>query len=89
MINMYVNGVKQTDSAAACAMGDASTVLHIGSYTGGNYYWPGYLDEIRWSKGVARWTSNFTPPTSPHSSFSTFNTDSIGNDISKKNDQNY
>lgn len=24
--------------------------------------WPGQLDEIRVSKGIARWTNNFTPP---------------------------
>lgn len=28
----------------------------------------GQIDEFRVSKGVARWTSNFTPPTSPYSS---------------------
>jgi len=27
----------------------------------------GYLDEIRISKGIARWTSNFTPPAAPYS----------------------
>jgi hypothetical protein len=26
------------------------------------YYLNGYLDELRISKGIARWTSNFTPP---------------------------
>ncbi len=29
-------------------------------------YFKGYMDEIRISKGVQRWTSNFTPPTSPY-----------------------
>ena len=27
----------------------------------------GYVDELRISKGTARWTSNFTPPTAPYS----------------------
>jgi hypothetical protein len=29
-------------------------------------YFDGWLEEIRISKGVARWTSNFTPPTMPY-----------------------
>jgi hypothetical protein len=29
-------------------------------------YFDGWMDEIRISKGVARWTSNFTPPTTPY-----------------------
>jgi hypothetical protein len=31
----------------------------------------GYLSEVRISKGVARWTSNFDPPTEPYASSST------------------
>ena len=27
----------------------------------------GYIDELRVSKGVARWTADFTPPTAPYS----------------------
>jgi hypothetical protein len=30
------------------------------------YLFNGYIDEIRISKGIARWTSNFTPPTSQY-----------------------
>ena len=30
--------------------------------------WNGYIDEVRISKGIARWTGNFTPPTSAYSS---------------------
>lgn len=39
----------------------------LGVAGGGPYYLNGYLDEVRISKGIARWTSNFTPPTEPYS----------------------
>ena len=47
------------------AVNDASNGLVIGRLdtTINNYYFNGHLDEIRISKGIARWTSNFTPPT--------------------------
>lgn len=32
------------------------------------YYFGGYIDEFRISPGIARWTSNFTPPTLPYCS---------------------
>ena len=28
--------------------------------------WQGYIDELRVSKGIARWDANFTPDTSPY-----------------------
>jgi hypothetical protein len=34
----------------------------------GAIYFKGYLDELRVSKGIARWTENFTPPTEPYNS---------------------
>jgi hypothetical protein len=30
----------------------------------GNFYWDGYMSDIRITKGLARYTANFTPPTS-------------------------
>jgi hypothetical protein len=86
-ISVYMNGTKDTNPYEAnpenfgTSLSGGSSGLAIGRY-GASGYLNGYIDELRVSKGIARWTSNFTPPTSPHSSFSTFNTDSIGNDIS-------
>ncbi len=45
---------------------NGSQTLKIGGADGGNYSFGGYLDEVRISKGIARWTSDFTPPTAPY-----------------------
>jgi hypothetical protein len=47
---------------------DYSSLLYIGSYTGTSCFLNGWLDEFRVSKGVARWTSNFTPPAGAYAS---------------------
>lgn len=46
-------------------LGDLGSGVQIGRFrpTGPQYYLNGWLDEFRISKGIARWTSNFTPPT--------------------------
>lgn len=38
----------------------------IGATTGGTLGWVGWIDEVRLSKGVARWTANFTPPSTAY-----------------------
>ncbi len=43
----------------------------IGEYASNT--WNGWLDEIRVSKGIARWTANFTPPTSAYAPAATSN----------------
>jgi hypothetical protein len=45
---------------------DFSGNFLVGGYGEGSYWFNGWLDEFRISKGIARWTSNFTPPTSPY-----------------------
>ncbi len=41
--------------------------MRIGADTGGSFSLNGWMDEIRISKGIARWTANFTPPTQAYS----------------------
>jgi len=50
------------------AMGDYTGALNIGRNANGVYYLNGLLDEYRVSKGIARWTSNFTPPATEYAS---------------------
>lgn len=35
----------------------------VGKTVDNQHYFSGHIDELRISKGIARWTSNFTPPT--------------------------
>lgn len=63
----FRNGV-QTDatSTLSSALPDSTLPLSIGWWhtsANGDYYYQGYMDEIRISKGIARWTANFTPST--------------------------
>ncbi|MBF0452923.1 MAG: hypothetical protein HQK75_19640, partial [Candidatus Magnetomorum sp.] len=60
----YIDGQKLYSQERTGAFADVD-YLKIG---GGDsdYYFKGYLDEIRISKGIARWTENFTPPTLPY-----------------------
>jgi len=63
-IKIYVDGVggnNVVDSNAYPDMSTAFTIGRAGDYT--SNYFAGYIDEFRFTKGVARWTSNFTPPT--------------------------
>lgn len=69
-VTLYVNGVSAgTASAGANTVQNCvATARWIGKQGDfvGNYF-AGQLDEFRFSKGIARWTSNFTPPTMAYS----------------------
>jgi|TARA_Y100000034_G_C6889387_1_gene408877 hypothetical protein len=68
---IYVDGTVQTDTfTKSGAVDGCDEELRLGMVGGGtnaNWY-EGYMDEIRFSRGIARWTGNFTPPTVPHTS---------------------
>ena len=60
-VYLFVDGVSAgTDTVAGSA--NASNQLIIGSKYDGTTGFNGYIDDFRYTKGVARYTSNFTPP---------------------------
>lgn len=63
-LQMYVNGV-QVGSTFTDTKDYTNQTLAIGSTVGGAQSFNGYIDELRITKGVARYTSNFTRPTAP------------------------
>lgn len=66
-IKMYRNGTEiasaTVSSGAAFDFGYNGTLIGGGNWDGSGSYYDGYLDDIRVTKGVARYTANFTPPT--------------------------
>jgi hypothetical protein len=62
-VDIYVNGVKSstTHTIVGTPQSSTGTAFTIGAYTNGFYQ--GYIDELRITKGIARYTSNFTPST--------------------------
>ncbi len=63
---IFVDGQKSSVVGSPSGSQDF-TGFNIGRRQDGSFYMKGYLDEIRFSN-TARWTSNFTPPTSAYGS---------------------
>ena len=68
-VKLYVNGTADsTTRSDSNSYAFGSDTLHIGGHPSlTNYGFQGYLDDFRLTIGLARYTSNFTPPTSAHS----------------------
>ncbi len=68
-MHLFVDGVEQTINVGTGTNTKnvtTSSLLKIGSNHENGHYLNGWMDEIRISKGIARWTSNFTPPPYPY-----------------------
>ena len=57
---LFINGILEDSTSNTTNFG--SYTVELGVRGSGTTPFLGYLDEIRISKGIARWTSNFTPP---------------------------
>ena len=67
VLKLYLNGVLDTTFGTAGAITNttnyAYTYLTVGGYYSAGYLWNGYINDFRITKGIARYTTNFTPPT--------------------------
>jgi len=64
-LRFFINGVQvgATVSANVSINSNSAWRTWIGTYTAALRNWNGYLQDVRFTKGIARYTSNFTPPT--------------------------
>ena len=60
---IYIDGVSKATTTSSNTIGTSTAILELGSYLGGQYHSPGYYQDFRITKGLARYTANFTPPT--------------------------
>lgn len=59
-------GMTESTAFGSNDVGDIGAELQIGNNLGGTAGLIGHLDEVRISKGIARWTTSFTPTTVPY-----------------------
>jgi hypothetical protein len=62
-VTLYIDGINVV-SATSAANITANNIIVGGLNWAGSYNMQGYIDELRITKGVARYTGNFTPQTS-------------------------
>lgn len=68
MFRIFLDGVMLAESYDTGTAGSSTSVTDIGGSSYGapwTRYLNGYIDELRVTKGAARYTSNFTVPTAP------------------------
>jgi hypothetical protein len=64
-LKLFIDGVQEGGDVAYAGSMSSNRILYIGDNSFGDE-WNGWIDEVRISKGVARWSANFTPPTAAY-----------------------
>jgi len=69
-VRLFLNGILNNGTSTNAVLSAVGVQeFRIGKQMNAHpRYFYGYIDELRISKGIARWTANFTPPTEPYGS---------------------
>ena len=62
-LTLYVNGISSGSTNWSGVNAGNTATFSVGSAFGNARYANGFIDDLRITKGVARYTANFTPPT--------------------------
>lgn len=65
-VSIYYDGILKASTSNSFNFNNGSTLFIGADIDGSIGNFNGHLDELRISQGIARWTSNFTPPTAPY-----------------------
>ena len=60
---LYLDGTQEGTASSSVTIADDTSNLIIGSNEAGSSFFTGYISDLRITKGLARYTANFTPPT--------------------------
>jgi hypothetical protein len=62
VIYSYIDGIQK--ASTACSRDWTQNTFWVGATGGSSEPFLGYIDDLRFTRGIARYTSNFTAPTS-------------------------
>ena len=70
-IKLFINGIQEGSTYTGATSLNSTAITTVGGLWAGALFntFFGYIDELRITNGVARYTSNFTPPTAAFTDF--------------------